>query len=110
MNVDRATLKELLQEILTEEQGTSRQEAPVDPAAPTLKEGHHLPNPVIAARIEARRAHSEKRAKEGLPTRTIGVSKLGRVTDLSKTSALRSGKYLSQDQIQRKIWFLFCPD
>ena len=69
----------------------------VDPAAPALKEGY-LPNPVIAARIEARRAQSEKAAKEGLP-RTTGVSKLGRVTDPAKSTAAaaaaRSGKYLS---------------
>ena len=99
MNVDRATLKELLQEILTEGEGTSRLEAPVDPAAPAQKEGHHLPNPAMAARIEARRAQSEKAAKEGLSTRTTGVSKLGRVTDPAKSTAAaaaaRSGKYLS---------------
>ena len=40
LNVDRATLKEPLQEIINtaEEEGTSRLVAPVDHAAPALKE------------------------------------------------------------------------
>ena len=67
----------------------------VDPAAPALKGGYHLPNPVMAARVEARRAQSEEAAKEGLPARTTGVSKLGRVSDPAKSKAAQLGNYLS---------------
>ena len=49
MNVDRATLKELLQEIInTAEEGTSRLDTSVDPAAPALKEGHHRPTEEVS--------------------------------------------------------------
>ena len=104
--MNRATLKELLQEIIAEEEGTSRLVAPVDPAAPTEKQASCIHDfdrcPVWAPVCKNTWCVAEERAEEP------GTSEL--VAPVDHAAPALKGKYLSKIRHKERRWSLYCLD